>query len=394
MSTYDPYPPRSRRGPSLWPLGLLLVLTAVLVWVYLHREQVPDKVPHDVDASPRPVAVRGELENDEQRTIRIYKDASPSVVHITNLTERRDFFNLNGQQVPKGTGTGFVWNDEGIIVTNFHVVRDASVMRVVMADKERTSYETRSWISYPDKDLAVLYIQAPKSKLRPLRIGTSHDLQIGQKTYAIGNPFGLDQTLTTGIVSALGREIESANGRPIQGVIQTSAAINPGNSGGPLLDSDGRLVGVNTAILSPSGTFAGIGFAIPVDEVNRVVPQLVAALNKKSGNQEMTPPRLGIQPAEDNLAQELGVNDGVLVIRVQPGSPAARAGLRPTRQDPRTGRIRLGDVIVAIDGKPIANLKDLYSQLEQHQLGDQVTLTILRGDDRVDVKVTLDPFQV
>jgi S1-C subfamily serine protease len=225
-------------------------------------------------AQPRAVTARGALADDEQATIELFKAVSPSVVHVTNLGVERVPFSLNAQVVPRGTGTGFIWDENGFIVTNYHVVDGASAVRVILSD--HSSYEsTRIW-GYPDKDLAVIRIDAPKAKLKPIAVGTSQDLQVGQKTLAIGNPFGLDQTLTTGIVSALGREIESASGRPIQGVIQTSAAINPGNSGGPLLDSAGRLIGVNTAILSPSGTFAGIGFAIPVDEVNRLVPQLIA----------------------------------------------------------------------------------------------------------------------
>jgi S1-C subfamily serine protease len=183
-------------------------------------------------------------------------------------------FSRNAEAVPRGTGTGFIWDENGFIVTNYHVVEGARAARVILSD--RSTYESGRIWGYPDKDLAVIRIDAPKEKLKPIAVGTSHDLRVGQKTFAIGNPFGLDQTLTAGIVSALGRQIESANGRPIQGVIQTSAAINPGNSGGPLLDSAGRLIGVNTAILSPSGAFAGIGFAIPVDEVNRLVPQLIA----------------------------------------------------------------------------------------------------------------------
>src|SRR5262249_41137769 len=209
---------------------------------------------------------------DEKSTIELYNNAKPSVVHITTTALRRDI-NLNVQQVPEGTGSGFVWDDQGHVVTNYHVVRKAQSIYVMLWDQ--STFEARAVGAYPDKDLAVLRIDAPKAKLRPIRVGTSADLQVGQKAFAIGNPFGLDQTLTTGIVSAVNREIESVTHRPLRGVIQTDAAINPGNSGGPLLDSAGRLIGVNTAIFSPSGASAGIGFAIPADKRNPLPPHLV-----------------------------------------------------------------------------------------------------------------------
>jgi S1-C subfamily serine protease len=278
MSVYNDYPyepsfsRQPRSTPSVWWLLLVPLVAAVLLGglAYL-LWPAGGLMP---GAQPRPVTARGSLADDEQATIDLFKAVSPSVVHVTNLAVESGPFSLNPQVVPRGTGTGFIWDDNGFVVTNYHVVDGASAARVVLSD--HSAYEsTRIW-GYPDKDLAVIRIDAPKAKLKPIAVGTSEDLQVGQKTLAIGNPFGLDHTLTTGVVSALGRQIESASGRPIRGVIQTSAAINPGNSGGPLLDSAGRLIGVNTAILSPSGTFAGIGFAIPVDEVNRLVPQLIA----------------------------------------------------------------------------------------------------------------------
>jgi S1-C subfamily serine protease len=217
---------------------------------------------------------RGELAADEQSTIALYKRCAPSVVHITSLARQTNPYTLNVQQIPRGTGSGFVWSKDGFVVTNYHVIQGASGATVTLADG--TSHRARLVGAYPDKDLAVLRIDAPAAALYPIDVGTSADLQVGQKVFAIGNPFGLDQTLTTGVISALNREIESVTGRPIRGVVQTDAAINPGNSGGPLLDSYGRLIGVNTAIASPNGASAGIGFAIPVDEVNRVVPELIA----------------------------------------------------------------------------------------------------------------------
>jgi S1-C subfamily serine protease len=233
----------------------------------------------------------------------------------------------------------------------------------------------------PDKDLAVLRIDAPANRLQPIPIGTSKDLQVGQSVFAIGNPFGLDQTLTTGVISALNREIESVTRRPIQGVIQSDAAINPGNSGGPLLDSAGRLIGVNTAIYSPSGASAGIGFAIPVDTVNRIVPELI-----RSGR--VTRPGLGVQIADEQIAQRLGVT-GVLVIDVARGSPAAKAGIQPTRRDAE-GRLRLGDIIVAIDGKKVTAPNDLFLLLESYKVGDAVTVSLQRDGKPVQAKVMLE----
>jgi S1-C subfamily serine protease len=235
--------------------------------------------------------------------------------------------------------------------------------------------------TYPDKDIAVLRIAAPKEKLVPIPVGTSHDLQVGQTTFAIGNPYGLDHTLTTGVVSALGREITSPSERPIRGVIQTSAAINPGNSGGPLLDSFGRLIGMNTAILSKSGTFGGIGFAIPVDEINRVVPQLI-------NHGKVVRPQLGVQVAEDQQAKQVGVKEGALVVRVFAGSPAEAAGLRGVQQDD-DGRLILGDVITAIDDRPVKAGKDLFSVLEQYRPGDTVTVKFLRNGEKKETKATL-----
>lgn len=405
MSTSNPYsyqrptPPRTVR----WPLVLLVILGGVLGLLLLDKgfgwkiwpHQNGDGLP--IDAQPRPVAARGSLSQEEEMTIDIYKKTSLAVVHVSNIAERRGVFNLNEQEV-RGTGSGFVWevgaDGSAIIVTNTHVVQGADAVTVFLNDKERSSFDTQYWVTYPDKDLAVLYVKAPKEKLHKIPwIGSSSDLQVGQRTFAIGNPFGLDQTLTTGIVSALDREIKSVSGRPIQGVIQTSAAINPGNSGGPLLDSAGRLIGVNTAILSPSGTFAGIGFAIPVDEINRVIPQLITrlkgAIGKDQTHEEVSPPRLGVVLVSDQLARQLGVDEGVLIREVVPNSPAAKAGLQPTRRDPNTGRVQLGDVIVAIDGNPVKSMKDVFTILGRHKVGDELTLTLLRHREQVEVKIQL-----
>jgi S1-C subfamily serine protease len=380
MSTYDPSYDPFRREPArstpVWPLLLLLLGLALLVgglvyWFWPHAAAGP--------AQPRTVDPAGKLSEAEQATIALFKSASPAVVHVSNVTEQRSSLSLTPQQVERGLGSGFVWDEDGRIVTNYHVVEGASLARVTFQDG--SSYETREIWTYPDKDIAVLHVSAPKEKLVKIPIGTSHDLQVGQFAYAIGNPYGLDQTLTTGVISALGREITSASNRPIRGVIQTSAPINPGNSGGPLLDSSGRLIGMNTAILSPSGTFAGIGFAIPVDEINRVVPQLI-------NNHKVVRPRLGVQIAEDQQAHQLGVAEGALLVRVFPNSPAAAAGLRGMQRE--EGRLVLGDVIVAIDGKPIKSGKDLFAVLEQYKAGDTVTVSYLRDGQKQETKATLE----
>ena len=377
MSNYYERP--ARREPSCAISGLLLVfLLAALVGLAVCRFW-PAGTGLNPQAEPRPVAARGDLSELEKANIEIYERLSPSVVHVTNLVEGRGPFSLNIQEIPQGTGSGFVWDADGHIVTNYHVVKDANAAQVTLGD--HSTYQAREIWAYPDKDIAVIWIQAPRNKLPPIPIGSSHDLKVGQVTYAIGNPFGLDHTMTNGIVSALEREIQSANGRSIRGVIQTSAAINPGNSGGPLLDSAGRLIGMTTAIVSPSGAFAGIGFAIPVDEINQVVPQLIQ-------HGKVVRPMLGVQVAQDQVAQQLGVDEGVLILKVAPNGPAADAGLQGTSRD-RSGHLRLGDIIVAIDGKPIKNAKDLYAVLEGYQVGDAVTITILRDEQKKDVKVTL-----
>ena len=330
------------------------------------------------EAAPRPVTPRGPLGADEQNNITVFKAASPSVVNITSLGLERELFSRNVQQVPQGTGTGFVWDAQGHIVTNFHVIQGASGARVTLADQSH--YPAKLVGVFPDRDLAVLRIEAPAGQLRPLPIGSSADLQVGQSVYANGNPFGLDQTLTTGIVSALNREIESVTRRTIRGAIQTDAAINPGNSGGPLLDSAGRLVGVNTAIYSPSGASAGIGFSIPVDEVNRIVPRLI-----RDGR--FVRPAMGVAYAAEPFNRALGLPRGVAILRVQPGSPAAQAGLRAFTRGERG--IHAGDVITAIDGEAVASADDVLNALERRQAGERVEITLWRAGSTRKERVTL-----
>ena len=308
-------PRRSRIALSLAAVGALALAVAAGFLV------LPKVVSSRVDAAPRPITARGPLKADELADVELFRRTSPSVVHITSLGVQRDMFSMNAQAVPRGTGTGFVWDDGGHIVTNFHVIQGANGARVTLADQ--SSYEAQLVGAFPDRDLAVLRIEAPKEKLPPIALGTSKELQVGQRVYAIGNPFGLDQSLTTGIVSALNREIESFNSRTIRGVVQTDAAINPGNSGGPLLDSAGRLIGVNTQIASPSGASAGIGFAIPADEVNRIVPRLI-----KDGR--FLRPALGVTAGPAALQQQLKLPVGVAIVQVGNGTPAAR----PSRPGP------------------------------------------------------------
>jgi S1-C subfamily serine protease len=331
------------------------------------------------DAVPRAVTPRGALAADELANVELFKRLSPSVVHITTLAVERDFFNRPVQEVPRGTGTGFVWDAGGHVVTNYHVIENGSGARVTLADQ--STWPAKLVGAFPDRDLAVLKIDAPREKLPPIPIGTSRDLQVGQRVYAIGNPFGLDQTLTTGIVSALNREIPSFNNRSIRGVVQTDAAINPGNSGGPLLDSAGRLIGVNTQIYSPSGASAGIGFAIPVDEVNRVVPRLI-----RDGR--ITRPALGVSAASEQVHRALRLPEGVALVQVNPNGPAGRAGLQPFTRA-RDGSIVAGDVITAINDEAVGSLDDMLTALERRQPGEGVTLTVWRAGKTRKVQAAL-----
>ena len=353
-----------REAARRWvPWTLAALLSAAVLALAL-----PHGALSRTEASARAVTPRGPLLAEEQSQIDVFKRISPSVVHITTLEVQRDFFSLNVEQVPRGTGTGFVWDERGHIVTNFHVIQGGSAARVTLADQSTHTAELVG--AFPDRDLAVLRIDVPSSKAPAIPIGSSRDLQVGQKVHAIGNPFGLDQTLTTGIFSALNREIESVNQRTIRGAIQTDAAINPGNSGGPLLDSAGRLIGVNTAIFSPSGGSAGIGFAIPVDEVNRIVPRLI-----RDGR--FVRPAIGVSAGPPALQRALNLPAGVVLLQVVPGSPAARAGLQPFRRG-RNGEIVSGDVITAVDGEAVTNLDDMLTLLEKRAPGDRVTLTLWR----------------
>lgn len=356
-------------------LMYLLVTAGLVGWLLLETFQPS---PHDPKAISRPIEARGDLAGDEKNTIDIFRNAAPSVVYITSIAVRRNLFSLNVYEIPQGTGSGFIWDKQGRIVTNYHVISDASRLEVTLAD--RSSWKAVLVGAAPDRDIAVLQISAPVDKLRPLAIGESKNLLVGQKVFAIGNPFGLDQTLTTGVVSALGREITAVTGRTIRDVIQTDAAINPGNSGGPLLDSAGRLIGVNTAIYSPSGASSGIGFAVPVGEVNRAVPQIIS-------RGKVIRPGLGITLANRHLTEELGLG-GVLVLKVLPGSTAEKAGLRGTTQV-REGLV-VGDVILAVNNVKIKDYDMLRDELERYEVGETVVLSVLRDATAVEISVALE----
>lgn len=326
--------------------------------------------------------IPGHLLSDERNTIEVFRLVSNSVVFIKNTELRRTFFSRNVMEIPRGTGSGFVWDDQGHIVTNFHVVRDGNAFTVTLADG--TAHDAELVGYDPNKDLAVLHIDPSGLSLKGVELGDSGDLLVGQKVLAIGNPFGLDQTLTTGVISALGREIQSVAGTTISDVIQTDAPINPGNSGGPLLDSSGQLIGVNTAIYSPSGSNAGIGFAVPASTVKRIVPQLIEYGKPKRAG-------LGISIIPDDLAQRWGIQ-GVIIRDVVRGSPADKAGLQGSRVD-QQGRVYLGDIIVGIDDHQIASYDDLYTTLDGFKPGDPVTIHYLRDDAPHEVKLRLEELQ-
>ncbi len=330
--------------------------------------------------NPRPITPRGALMDVEKSTIAIFKSASPSVAFITTETLQRNPFDRTFTEVPQGSGSGFIWDESGYVVTNFHVIQNSSSARVILYDQ--TSYAASIVGTSPEHDLAVLKINVPAGlHLVPIPIGTSSDLQVGQSVFAIGNPFGLDQTLTTGVISALKRTITGVAGNPIEDVIQTDASINPGNSGGPLLDSAGRLVGVTTAIYAPSGAWSGIGFAIPVDSANRVIPDII-----RTGHYVRA--RLGIHYIDDISRRLLAPHgiEGLAILGTAAGSPAQRAGLISPQQAPG-GSIVLGDVIQKVNGRVIKSGTDLAAAMDLVRPGDVVSLTILRDGKPLELSI-------
>ena len=354
---------------------LTIVLVVLALWALYQQfggwfRPVPE---------PRAVTPRGDLADEEKTTIDIFENAAPSVVYITSVAVRQDRFGLNIMEIPRGTGSGFIWDAAGHIVTNFHVVENASRLKVTLYDHSTRNAEVIG--AEPDKDIAVLRISPRGSPLVPIPIGESNDLRVGQNVFAIGNPFGLDYTLTTGVVSALGRSIQSVTRRTIEDVIQTDAAINPGSSGGPLLDSAGRVIGMNTAILaSPSGPSAGIGFAVPIDTVRRVVPDLIA-------HGRVVRPTLGIMAANEQVTRRQSIS-GVLIIHVQSDSGAEMAGLRGTQKRP-DGSIQRGDIIVRVEDTEVGSLNELLDALEHFKVGDTVKVEYIRDGKTHTAQVAL-----
>lgn len=364
----------------LWLLlGVLLLWVAQPIWA-------PWVSPEKSTLEPRAVVARGDLAADEQSTISIFEKNSPSVVYITTVERVRNLWTRNVQEIPSGTGSGFVWDQAGHIVTNNHVVEGHKTAKVRLSDQR--VFDATVVGTSPEHDLAVLRLKATADTPPPIVVGTSNDLRVGQKVFAIGNPFGLDHTLTSGIISALGRSIDGEDGSGMANLIQTDAAINPGNSGGPLLDSAGRLIGVNAAIYSPSGASAGIGFAIPVDTVNRVVPRLI-----KDGR--YLRPVLGIatnDSVSQKISEKLGIK-GILVLSVTPDSPAAAIGIRGTTLDDNDNLI-LGDIIQSIDGKEITSINDLTNLLDNYAPDSKVKLKLLRDAKKpLELDITLSELR-
>jgi len=329
---------------------------------------------------PKEVLVAQPFLELEQRTIDVFERVSPSVVFITTKARRRSYFNMNVQEIPRGTGSGFIWDDQGHIVTNYHVLQEGNAFEVRFSDHTEMPAEIIGL--WPDKDLAVLKVASIPKGSHPVNFGSSSNLKVGQFVYAIGNPFGLDQTLTMGVVSALGRTIKSVSGRDIDDVIQTDAAINPGNSGGPLVDTSGNLVGINTMIYSPSGASAGIGFAVPSKIINRVIPQLIT-------HGEVIRPVIGFisHPRNDYIMQRLGYQ-GVMIYQLQAGGPAEKAGMHEV-VSPKYGDPILGDIITKIDKNTISNFDDLMVTMEKYKTGDVVTIEFIRDSKVMTSQLTL-----
>jgi S1-C subfamily serine protease len=367
-----------------------LVITLLICGLALIYRLLPSGVVSllDPEATPKVVIPRGDLAEYEKSTISIFQNASSSVVYISTSELVQERFSLNVMETPSGTGTGFIWDNSGYIVTNYHVIRNAAKANVTLADQ--TSYPARLVGKEQTKDIAVLKIDVRGKTLKPISIGKSSELQVGQNVYAIGSPFGLDQTLTTGVISGLGRTIPTDDGTAIRGMIQTDAAINPGNSGGPLLDSAGLLIGMNTAIVSPSGSSAGIGFAVPVDTVNQIVPLLI-----KHGKYER--PSLGIFIFPDQIVNrlfrtQLLPQTGVLIESVQPDGAGEKSGLRGTKRD-AYGDLILGDLIVGINDQKVTKRSDLITLMQDFEVNQSVKLSILRDGVVMNLDVKLEYSQ-
>ncbi len=375
----------------LFTAGLSAVVTLMIVH-WRGRERVPNSAQATTPSPSAAATPAGSVlpplspearTEDEQNTIAVFARTARSCVFVTQHQIVVDYFAGGAHDVPAGSGSGFIWDEAGHVVTNFHVIADAPSLTVTLHDQR--TFPAHVVGSEPRKDIAVLKIDAPAGALSAINRHQAHvELEVGQKVIAIGNPFGLDQTLTTGVISALGRQVEGIGGVKIREMIQTDAAINPGNSGGPLLDSTGRLIGMNTMIYSKSGTSAGIGFAVPANTIARVVPQLI-----KLGHVEQVGIGIDIDPAQ-RLERRLGIQ-GVVVIAARPESPAAAAGIKGLSRS--LSGIELGDVIVGIDGKSIENYDDLYNALDTRKPDETIKLTIVRDDHKVELSVKLVTLQ-
>ena len=357
---------------------LLILVGSITLFLLLPRLET---LWMTMNAESRAISARGELSALEKTNIEIFQQSSPSVVYITTLSDTLNPWTRDITRIPQGTGSGFIWDKHGHIITNYHVLQGASAIKVHLSD-QRTFNATLIGAS-PDHDLAVLRIPIAVNMPKPIPIGTNNDLQVGQMMYAIGNPFGLDKTLTMGIVSALDRSLHNDNGTVMEGLIQTDAAINPGNSGGPLLDSAGRLVGINTALYSPTGMYAGIGFAVPVDTVNRIVPKIITDGHYKR-------PKLGITINEELnkiITEKLGIS-GVAVIEVSPHSSADTVGLKGVTMLNNT--MVSGDVIVNIDHHTVVDTNMLLATLEKYTIGDKIQLKVFRDKQYKQISLVLE----
>ncbi len=365
-------------NPKMVKLARVLIII-VIVWIVADFFGIKPTSFFQPKVGMHPVTQPiGDLGADERSNIEVFERVSPSVTYITNKRLQRDYFSFNVMEIPQGTGSGFLWDSKGHIVTNFHVVYEGDEIEVRLQDGK--SYDADIVGADPDHDLVVLQINATNLNIAPVMIGSSNDLRVGQKVLAIGNPFGLDSTLTTGVISALGRTIQSMTKRYIHDVVQTDAAINPGNSGGPLLDSFGRLIGVNTAIISPSGTYSGVGFAVPVDTVNRVVTKLIN--HGKVGR-----PGFGISLIPEHIMSRIGI-EGVGILEVFNGSSAEEAGLREVKRLPN-GRIEMGDIIIEVDGSKIRESSDLVRSLDRHEVGEEVDIIIIRENVKKSMRIVI-----
>lgn len=322
------------------------------------------------------------LLQSEKNTIKVFEENVKSVVNVSNIRIARTgwWFHSEEMEVPAGAGSGFVWDKEGHIVTNYHVIANGDSF-VVSFHKDKETYEAEVVGTYPQKDIAVLKLKKKPKKLYPIKPGNSKSLRVGQKALAIGNPFGLDHTMTSGIVSATDRKIRGIANVTIHGMIQTDCSINPGNSGGPLYDSQGQVIGMNTMIYSPSGSSAGVGFSVPVNTIKNIVPQIIK-------HKKVKRPGLGIGLLEERLKYHFGIEKGIVVKYVDPKSPAASAGLEGMSRD-RRGRYLLGDILLEIDGKEVNNYDEIFNVLDNYNVGDQVEITFLRGKDRKKTKLKL-----